>query len=81
MFETFNVKGLYIGVQAAFALISAIGISSDANYTGTVLDSGDGATQIIPVVDGYVIQSCIRQIPLAGSNMTNWISGVLRDRN
>ena len=51
------------------------------SYTGTVLDSGDGVTHIIPVVDGYVINSCIKHIPLAGSNMTKFIADSIRDRN
>ena len=81
MFETFNVKGLYIGVQAVFALISSSGIAENVSYTGTVLDSGDGVTHIIPVVDGFVISSCIKHIPLAGSNMTTFTANMLRDRN
>jgi actin-related protein 3 len=43
-----------------------------------VLDSGDGVTHIIPVVDGFVINSCIKHIPLAGRNMTNFIADMLR---
>ena len=63
------------------ALISSSGIDQNVSYTGTVLDSGDGVTHIIPVVDGFVISSCIKHIPLAGSNMTNFIADILRDRN
>lgn len=81
MFETFNVKGLFIGVQAVFALISSSGIAENVSYTGTVLDSGDGVTHIIPVVDGFIISSCIKHIPLAGSNMTSFISNMIRERN
>jgi len=81
MFETFNVKSLYIGVQAVFALISSSGVDTNVSYTGTVLDSGDGVTHIIPVVDGYVINSCIKHIPLAGSNMTSFIANMIRERN
>lgn len=33
--------------------------------TGVVVDSGHGCTHIIPVVDGYVISSAIRTMPLA----------------
>lgn len=78
MFETFNAKGLYIGVQAVLALISSSGVGDNVSYTGTVLDSGDGVTHIIPVVDGFVINSCIKHIPLAGRNMTSFISDMLR---
>ena len=81
MFQTFNIKGLYIGVQAVLALISSSGIGDHISYTGTVLDSGDGVTHIIPVVDGFVINSCIKHIPLAGSNMTAFICDMLRQRN
>jgi actin-related protein 3 len=83
MFETFNFKGLYIGVQAVFALISSSGIAENAtsiSYTGTVLDSGDGVTHVIPVVDGFVISSCIKHIPLAGSNMTSFVANMIRER-
>lgn len=63
------------------ALISSSGVDSKVSYTGTVLDSGDGVTHIIPVVDGFVISSCIKHIPLAGSNMTSFIANMIRDRN
>lgn len=87
MFETFNVPGLYIAVQAVLALCASIYANpthrSGANrkrMTGTVIDSGDGATHIIPVVDGYVIGSRIKHIPLAGRDVTNFIIQMLRDR-
>jgi actin-related protein 3 len=75
-FETFNCKGLYIGVQAVLAMISSTWVqaSMDSNksfeLTGTVVDSGDGVTHVIPIADGYVIGSCIKHIPLAGRDIT-----------
>ena len=63
------------------ALISSSGIDKDVSYTGTVLDSGDGVTHIIPIVEGFVINSCIKHIPLAGSNMTNFTANMIRERN
>jgi len=82
MFETFNVPGLYIGVQAVLALIaSRLSKEAEKVLTGTVIDSGDGVTHVIPVVDGYVIGSCIKHIPLAGSDITTFIMQFLRDRN
>jgi len=81
MFETFNVPGLYIGVQAVLALIaSRLAKGVEKQLTGTVVDSGDGVTHVIPVVDGYVIGSCIKHVPMAGSNITNFILQILRDR-
>jgi len=44
MFESFNVAGLYIGVQAVLALAASFGLrsasGSPAHMTGTVIDSG-----------------------------------------
>jgi len=81
MFETFNVPGLYIAVQAILALAASwTSNNSDRTLTGTVVDSGDGVTHVIPVADGYVIGSCIRHIPLAGRDVTNFVTGMLRDR-
>jgi actin-related protein 3 len=85
MFETFNVPGLYIAVQAVLALCASLLTKTDsagknAAVTGTVIDSGDGVTHIIPVVEGYVIGSCIRHIPLAGRDVTNFVLQQLRDR-
>ena len=83
MFETFNVPGLYIAVQAVLAL-AASWTSQDVtenSLTGTVIDSGDGVTHVIPVSEGYVIGSCIKSMDLAGRDITNFIMKLQRDRN
>lgn len=54
--------------------------AADRVLTGTVIDSGDGVTHVIPVVEGYVIGSCIRHIPLAGRDITAFIQRMVRDR-
>jgi actin-related protein 3 len=82
MFETFNVKGLYIAVQAVLALAASWTSKqvSERTLTGTVVDAGDGVTHIIPVADGYVIGSCIKHIPMAGRDITNFIQTLIRER-
>lgn len=52
MFESFNVQGLYIAVQAVLALAASWTSNkvSEQTLTGTVVDSGDGVTHVIPVV-------------------------------
>jgi actin-related protein 3 len=82
-FETFNVPGMYIAVQAVLALAASwtSGKVQERTLTGTVIDSGDGVTHVIPVVDGYVIGSSIKHIPLAGRDVTSFVQQLLRDRN
>ncbi|CAM9563305.1 unnamed protein product [Discosporangium mesarthrocarpum] len=82
MFETFGVPGLYIAVQAVLALAASWSAKEvhERTLTGTVIDSGDGVTHVIPVAEGYVIGSCIKHIPLAGRDITQFIMNLLRDR-
>ncbi|GLV33641.1 Actin-related protein 3 [Carabus blaptoides fortunei] len=82
MFESFNVPGLYIAVQAVLALAAswASRTIEDRTLTGIVVDSGDGVTHVIPVAEGYVIGSCIKHIPIAGRNITYFIQSLLRER-
>lgn len=89
-FETFNADGLYIGVQAVLALYAGVIAKSKAEegsttmkpeqLTGTVVDSGDGVTHVIPVVDSFVVGSCIKHIPLAGRDITKFILDMMKER-
>lgn len=82
MFESFNVPGLYIAVQAVLAL-AASWTSRQINertLTGVVIDSGDGVTHVIPVADGYVIGSCIKHIPISGRDITYFVQTLLKER-
>lgn len=78
-FETFNAPGLYIGNQAFFALLGSKKYLEDSafrmdkvqekvykNFTGVVVDSSNDITNIIPICDGYVAYSNIKQIPIGG---------------
>src|SRR5690606_35869274 len=82
MFETFNCAGLYIAVQAVLALAASWTSNkvADRSLTGTVIDSGDGVTHVIPVAEGYVIGSSIKSIPIAGRDITYFVQSLLRDR-
>jgi actin-related protein 3 len=83
MFETFNVPGLYIAVQAVLALAASWTSKNvkERTLTGTVIDSGDGVTHVIPVAEGYVIGSSIKHIPLAGRDITSFVQQLMRERN
>ena len=65
MFESFNVPGLYIAVQAVLALAASwtsrqVG---DRTLTGTVIDSGDGVTHVIPVVSNNRVDKMATKHP------------------
>lgn len=83
MFETFNVPGLYIAVQAVLALAASWTSRNvkERTLTGTVIDSGDGVTHVIPVAEGYVIGSSIKHIPLAGRDISTFVQQLMRERN
>ena len=82
MFESFNCAGLYIAVQAVLALAASWTSPkiTDRSLTGTVIDSGEGVTHVIPVAEGYVIGSSIKSIPIAGRDITYFVQSLLRDR-
>jgi actin-related protein 3 len=81
MFESFNIPGLYIAVQAVLGLAASwtSNKQKEKTLTGTVIDSGDGVTHVIPVADGYVVSSAIKHIPIAGRHITNFVQNLLRD--
>jgi len=82
MFETFNIPGLYIAVQAVLALAASWTSKqvTERTLTGTVVDSGDGVTHVIPVAEGYVIGSSIKSMDLAGRTVSQFVQQLLRDR-
>ncbi len=46
--------------------------------TGAVVDAGDGCTSCTPVVEGYVLSSALRSLPLAGRDVTRYMQKLLR---
>ncbi|KZT73167.1 actin-related protein Arp3 [Daedalea quercina L-15889] len=81
-FESFNIKGLYIAVQAVLALAASWTSSrvNERTLTGTVIDSGDGVTHVIPCAEGYVIGSAIKHIPIAGRDISQFVLNLMRER-
>ncbi|KAG9037878.1 Arp2/3 complex subunit, actin nucleation center [Tulasnella sp. JGI-2019a] len=81
-FESFNIAGLYIAVQAVLALAASWASNkvTDRTLTGTVVDSGDGVTHVIPCAEGYVIGSAIKHIPIAGRDISQFVQNLLRER-
>ena len=61
MFETFNTPALYIAIQATLSLYAS-------GRTGTVVDSRDGVTYIVPIYEGYSLPHSILRMDFAASN-------------
>jgi len=74
MFDTFQVPGLYIAIQAVLSLYSA------GKFTGIVCDSGDGVTHLVPIFDGYALPHSILRINLAGRDLTDYLLKILSER-
>jgi len=53
---------------------------TDRTLTGTVIDSGDGVTHVVPCAEGYVIGSAIKHIPIAGRDITQFVLNLMRER-
>jgi len=69
------VLALYAGVYAG----KGANVKG-SDLTGTVVDSGDGVTHVIPISNGFPIVSSIKHIPIAGRNVTEFLMQALRDR-
>lgn len=52
--------------------------TAPAHLTGTVVDVGEGAAHIIPVVEGFVLEGAIKSLPLAGRSVTGVVQQMLR---
>ena len=65
LFNNFGFKAILFETQALLSLMA------EGHHTGCVLDSGDGVTHVIPVVDGQVLQHNIEKLQLAGRTVTH----------
>ena len=74
MFETFNVPSLYISIQATLCL------HASGYTTGLVLDSGDGITHAVPIIEGAPISYCIKKSDLAGRDVDEQLIKALSER-
>lgn len=74
MFETFHTPNIYLGITSVMSLYTA-GLK-----TGIVVDSGYGATQIVPIYQGYALPHAILRLDLAGLELTNYLMKILSDR-
>ena len=75
MFETFNTPALYIAIQATLSLYAS------GRTTGTVVDSGDGVTYIVPIYEGYSLPHAISRMDFAGRDLTHHLMRLLQNKH
>lgn len=71
-FETFNVPGLYVQIQAVLSLYAS------GRTTGVVLDSGDGVTCAVPIYEGFSLPHAIQRSDVAGRDVTDYLQLLLQ---
>ena len=72
-FETFKVPSFYIYSQAV------LGMYATGRTTGTIIDSGEGSTNVVVVYYGYSIKHAISKIDFAGKALTEFMKKSLSE--
>ncbi|MFX0186886.1 MAG: hypothetical protein ACFE8A_04020 [Candidatus Hodarchaeota archaeon] len=71
LFETHRVRSL-IMLQSPFLSMFSVGIT-----TGLVLESGDGVTWIVPIVNGQIYHQAIQKLNLAGIDVNHNLKSLM----
>lgn len=73
LFEKFNIYQLHFEPQSIMTLYSTSKIS------GLIVQSGEMSTEIVPIIEGYIISQGICNFPISGHQLTNKFGNVYKD--
>ena len=73
LFEKFNVYHVHFEPQSIMALYSTSKVS------GLVVNSGEISTEIVPIIEGYIISQGIVNYPIAGKELTKRFENTYKD--
>eukprot|EP00756_Hemistasia_phaeocysticola_P010730 Hpha_TRINITY_DN15039_c0_g1::TRINITY_DN15039_c0_g1_i1::g.124855::m.124855/K17260/ACTR2, ARP2; actin-related protein 2 len=85
-FKTFEIMFEKYGFESAFVAIQAVLVLyAQGLFSGTVVDSGDGVTHVIPIVEGHYAPQMgtdpnILRLDLAGHALTDHLMSLLQRR-
>ena len=75
MFETFKIENLFIANQALLSLYST------GKFTGIVVESGAGVTQIAPIFNTRVSTYAVNRIDFGGNELSEYLNRLLSEKN
>eukprot|EP01147_Barroeca_monosierra_P004733 gene4733-8650_t len=75
MFESFHAPAICIAPQSVLSLYAS------GRTTGIGVESGDGVTQIVPIIEGYIPPYATQCLNLAGHDLTNHLITLLAERD
>ena len=74
MFENFNLNSFYLANQSVLSLYSY------GRLNGTVVQTGGGITEVVPIYQGYKINHCVSANHLAGADVSNYLNKLIDDK-
>ena len=73
LFDKFNIYHLHFEPQSIMTLYST------SKTSGLVVESGEISTEIVPIIEGYIISQGICNFPIAGHELTKRFENVYKD--
>jgi centractin len=71
LYETHKVKSL-IMVPTPILSMFSVGLT-----TGIVIESGDGITWIVPIINGEIVDQAVQKLTLAGTDVNQYLKNLL----
>ena len=73
-FEKFHIPSFFVSIQGVLALYAS------GRITGTVVDSGLGSTQVVPVFEGIALPHAASLINIGGQQLTEYLCKLLQNQ-